>query len=111
MKQTCAAAKLVAIIPTNSPTLLTSTSGNVAAISGKYGEIEFNAVCSAKLIIARMTNCLVGIGVSTALLPPLSERSEDEAEAMSPWEGELSFEWKGGQPRDDGGAIAVGKVW
>lgn len=72
----CAAAKLLAMTPTNNPTLWTSTSGKDAAISGRYGDMLFKAVCSANDMMARISNCFVGMGVSRCLLGPLSGELE-----------------------------------
>jgi len=70
---TCAAAKQLAITPTYNPTLFGPTPGKEAVICGKYGEIEFSAVCSARLIIANTISCRVGADAQLFLPSPFRE--------------------------------------
>jgi hypothetical protein len=58
----CASANEDAIVPTYNPICPTSTSGKVEVISGRYGDIELSAVCSAKAITANMASCFFGKG-------------------------------------------------
>lgn len=89
----CASAKAEAIVPTYTPTCAGFTSGNVDAISGKYGLIEFNAVCSHRAMKAKQAICLLGRGeawCSSSWFP--SDTSE-----------ELLFDSERGCPLDLGG--------
>ncbi|CDM37387.1 unnamed protein product [Penicillium roqueforti FM164] len=96
-------AKADAMLPTYTPTWVDSTSGNVEAMSGRYGLIEFNAVCSASAIIASTAICLFGSGdafgggIAISLWVSCEPSPED-----SDWP-EL------GRPRDLGGGVS--KVW
>jgi hypothetical protein len=58
----CASANEDAIVPTYNPIYSASTSGKVEVISGRYGDIELRAVCSAKAMIASIASCFFGKG-------------------------------------------------
>jgi hypothetical protein len=58
----CASANEDAIVPTYNPICEGSTSGKVEVISGRYGDIELSAVCSANAITASIASCFLGNG-------------------------------------------------
>ncbi|CRL21723.1 unnamed protein product [Penicillium camemberti] len=72
-------------------------------MSGRYGLIEFNAVCSASAIIASTAICLFGSGDDVPGRSAMSWWGSCEPSAEDSDWPEL------GRPRDLGGGVS--KVW
>jgi hypothetical protein len=91
--------------PTYNPFCHSGISWNDATIFGKYGDIEFNAVCSARDSNASKHNCFHGNGVAWY------EESSDPSSVVSSSFLEDEARNPSGPTSDGVFGGGVGKVW